>query len=48
MTKFSSDEAILRFTKKLRMMGIDDKLKEMGAKTGDLVKILDYEFEFTE
>lgn len=46
MTKFSSDEAILRFTRKLKKMGVDDKLKELGAKDGDLVKILDYEFEF--
>ena len=46
MTKFSSDEAILRFAKKLRKMGIDDKLENMGAKEGDIVKILDFEFEY--
>ena len=48
MTKFSSDEAIVRFSNKLRRMGIDDKLKEMGAKTGDFVRILDFEFEYKE
>ena len=46
MTKFSSDEAIYRFAKKLRKMGIDDKLIELGAQEGDRVRILDYEFEF--
>jgi len=47
MTKFT-DEGVKRFTKKLRGMGIDDKLIQMGIKEGDLVKILDYEFEFRE
>ena len=40
MTKFSSDEAIYRFAKKLRRMGIDDKLKELGAKNNKLFKEL--------
>ena len=42
MTKFSSEEGMLRFAKKLRRMGIDDKLKELGAKEGDQVRILDF------
>ncbi len=46
MTWFSSDEAFLRFSKKLRKLGIDEKLKEMGIKDGDTVRILDYEFEY--
>ena len=46
MTKFNSDEAILRFAKKLTKMGVDEKLESLGAKQGDIVKILDYEFEF--
>ncbi len=46
MTKFSSDEAVMRFAKKLRKMGIDDKLEEMGAKEGDKVRILDFYFDF--
>ena len=48
MTKFSSDEAVYRFAKKLRKMGIDDKLIEMGAKEGDQVRILDFYFDFKE
>ena len=36
MTKFSSDEAALRFSNKLRKMGIDDQLRELGAEEGDI------------
>ena len=46
MTRFSTEEAIARFANKLRKMGIDDKLVELGAQEGDRVRILDYEFEF--
>ena len=46
MTRFSSDEAVSRFANKLRKMGIDDKLRELGAEDGDIVRILDYEFEY--
>ncbi|MBE6151787.1 MAG: GTPase ObgE [Firmicutes bacterium] len=48
MTKFNSDESVLRFSNKLKRMGIDSKLREMGAQTGDNVRILDFEFEFKE
>ena len=48
MSRFDSTEAVLRFSGKLRKLGIDDALKEMGAKEGDTVSILDFEFEFTE
>lgn len=46
MTKFTTEEAIQRFAKKLRKMGIDDKLIEMGCQEGDMVRILDFYFEF--
>ena len=46
MTRFNTDEAIARFANKLRKMGIDDKLVELGVQEGDRVRILDYEFEF--
>lgn len=48
MTWFASDEAFKRFSKKLVKLGIDEKLKEMGIKEGDIVRILDYEFEYKE
>ena len=46
MTRFNTEEAIARFANKLRKMGIDEKLTELGAQEGDRVRILDYEFEF--
>ena len=48
MSRLDTDEAILRFSNKLRKMGIDDELRELGAKDGDIIKIMDYEFEFKE
>ena len=48
MSRLDTDEAILRFSNKLRKMGIDDELRELGAKDGDTIKIMDYEFEFKE
>ncbi len=48
MTKFNSDEAALRFASKLKHLGVDDELKELGAKHGDTVCILDQEFEYEE
>ena len=47
MTKFTDDGA-LRFARKLRKMGIDDKLLEMGCQYGDKVQIMDMIFEFKE
>lgn len=48
MTKFSSEEGMMRFAKKLRRMGIDDKLAELGAKSGDQVRILDFYFDYKD
>ena len=48
MTKFNSDESILRFSNKLRKLGVDNKLRELGAVDGDTVRILDFEFDFKE
>ena len=46
MTKFSSEEGVLRFAKKLRKLGIDDELEKLGAREGDIVRILDFDFEY--
>lgn len=48
MTKFNSDEAIYRFAKKLRRMGIDAKLASIGAEEGDQVRILDFYFDYKD
>lgn len=47
MTNFNTEEALVRFSNKLRRMGIDDELEKMGIQEGDIVRILDYEFEYT-
>lgn len=48
MTKFNSEEAIYRFAKKLRHLGIDAKLESLGAEVGDQVRILDFYFDYKD
>ncbi|OLO36467.1 GTPase ObgE [Alkalihalophilus pseudofirmus] len=48
MTDFSRDESVRRFARQLRGMGVDDALRNRGAKDGDIVRLLEYEFEFVE
>ena len=48
MTKFNSNDATLRFAKKLKNMGIDEELKRLGANSGDTVRIMDYEFTYID
>ena len=48
MINFNTEEAISRFAKKLRNMGVDEELEKLGVKEGDIIKILDYEFEYTK
>ncbi len=47
MTDFESDEGLLRFEAILAKMGVDKKLREMGAKDGDTVRISGHEFEYS-
>ena len=46
MTRFSEPEGVERFARKLKGMGVEKKLEEMGAARGDDVRIVDYVFEF--
>ena len=48
MMNFNTEEAISRFAKKLRSMGVDEELEKMNVKEGDIIKVLDYEFEYTK
>ena len=48
MTDFSSYEATRRFGRQLRAMGVDEKLRELGVKNNDIVRIFEYEFEFID
>ena len=43
-----SDDSILRITRALRKLGVEEELKKIGCKEGDLVSIKDFEFEFNE
>ncbi|CDO01749.1 spo0B-associated GTP-binding protein [Oceanobacillus picturae] len=48
MTDFARDEAVQRFSRQIRGMGVDKALRERGAKDGDTIRLLDFEFEFIE
>lgn len=48
MARFTEDESVMHFAYKLKKMGVDEKLEELGAKRGDEVKIMDYIFNFKE
>lgn len=48
MTKFSSEEAAYRFAKKIKKLGIEDKLRELGAEENDQVRILDFYFDYKD
>ncbi|WP_251549357.1 GTPase ObgE [Neobacillus muris] len=48
MTDFSRDESVRRFARQLRGMGVDDALRARGAKDGDIVRLMEFEFEFIE
>lgn len=46
--QMNSHDAILRFARILRHMGIDEALRKRGATDGTIVRIADFEFEFVE
>ncbi|HET7615711.1 MAG TPA: GTPase ObgE [Bacillales bacterium] len=48
MTNFTSDQGVRRFARQMRGMGVDEALRERNIEDGDTVRILDYEFEYTE
>jgi GTP-binding protein len=48
MTRFTEEESVERFGRKLRGMGVESELEKLGAKRGDEVKILDYIFIFKD
>lgn len=48
MTDFTSNESSQRFARQLRGLGVDEALRDRGARDGDTVRLLDFEFEFIE
>jgi len=47
MTDFESDEGLVRFEAILAKMGVDERLRELGAKDGDTVRIAGHEFDYS-
>ena len=47
MTDFDSDEALVRFEQILAKMGVDKKLRELGVREGDTVRIAGVEFDYS-
>ena len=47
MTNFDSDEGLARFERVLAKMGVEKKLRELGAVEGDSVRIGQYEFNYS-
>ncbi len=48
MTDLQNDEAVAYLQKKLRGSGLEDELRRQGARSGALVSIAGFEFEFFE
>ncbi|MBJ8325347.1 GTPase ObgE [Streptococcus pacificus] len=48
MTNMERDESIMKFARQLRGLGVDQALRERGAKDGDIVRIGSFEFEFID
>jgi len=47
MTNFDSDEGLARFEQILAKMGVEKKLRELGAVEGDTVRIGPFEFTYS-
>ena len=47
-TNFSDDDSVLRFSRAMSRMKLDEALREKGCKNGDQVFIEDYSFDFVD
>ena len=47
-TNFKDDDSVMRFSRALSKMKLDEALREKGCKNGDQVFIEDYSFEFMD
>lgn len=47
-TMLESEEALMKFQRIIKKIGIEDRLRELGIKEGDTVRIGDLEFEYKE
>ena len=46
--QMNSHDAILKFARTLRKMGVDEELRKRGATDGTIIRIGEFEFEFVE
>lgn len=46
MTNISTEEGLMYLTSIMRKMGIEDELRSLGIQEGDIVKLVDFEFEY--
>ena len=47
-TDFNREASVMRFARQLRQIGVDQALRDLGVEDGDLVRILNFEFEFKD
>lgn len=47
-TRFNTEEADQRFARKMRVMGVDQALRDAGCVDGDIIVLCNTEFEFVE
>lgn len=48
MTDFNNEDAVKRFLRILKIMGVEDALRDRGAKNGDTVRVGNLEFDFMD
>ena len=48
MTRWDEEEAVIRFQRKLKNMGIEEELERLGANKGDEILINNYVFEWKD
>lgn len=46
LINLSTDEGLLKLLNYMRKIGVDDRLRQMGAKDGDTVILCDFEFDY--
>lgn len=48
MTDFNNEDAVKRFLRILKVMGVEDELRSKGAQNGDTVRVGNLEFDFVD
>ncbi|MGL4373386.1 MAG: Obg family GTPase CgtA, partial [Turicibacter sp.] len=48
MTDFNREASVMRFSRQLRQIGVDQGLRDIGVQDGDTVRIVNFTFEFKD